>query len=48
MRSYAYRIKMDALLNLRRRFFARTNVASDPRNPSFVIIEYELARTGST
>lgn len=46
-RRRAYRVKTDALLNLRRRFPARTNVTTDSRIPSFVIVEYESAQTGA-
>lgn len=45
-RRRAYRVKIDALLNLRRRFPARTNVTTDPRIPSFVIVKYASPHTG--
>jgi hypothetical protein len=45
-RRRAYRVKVDALLNLRRRFPARTSVTTDPRIPSFVIVEYASPHTG--
>lgn len=45
-RRRAYRVKVDALLNLRRRFPARTCVTPDPRIPSFVIVEYASPNTG--
>jgi hypothetical protein len=43
----AYRVKVDALLNLRRRFPARTSVTTDPRIPSFVIVRYVSPQTGA-
>jgi hypothetical protein len=43
----AYRVKTEALLNLRRRFPARTSVMTDPRLPSFVIVEYASPQTGA-
>ena len=46
VRRHAYRIKVDTLLTLRRRFLSRTTVTSDPRIPSFVIVEYTSSRTG--
>ena|SRR5437660_2724034 len=46
-RRRAYRIKVDALLNLRRRFPARTSVTRDPRIPSFVIVQYASPQTGA-
>jgi hypothetical protein len=46
-RRRAYRIKVDALLNLRRRFPARTSVTRDPRIPSFVIVQYDSPQTGA-
>jgi hypothetical protein len=45
-RRRAYRVKTEALLNLRRRFPARTRVMADPRIPSFVIVEYASPQTG--
>jgi hypothetical protein len=45
-RRRAYRVKVDALLNLRRRFPARTSITPDPRIPSFVIVEYASPHTG--
>ena len=45
-RRRAYRVKTEALLNLRRRFPARTSVKTDPRTPSFVIVEYASPQTG--
>jgi hypothetical protein len=45
-RRRAYRVKTEALLNLRRRFPARTSVMTDPRIPSFVIVEYASLQTG--
>ena len=44
-RRRAYRVKTEALLNLRRCFPARTNVMTDPRIPSFVIVEYASPQT---
>lgn len=46
-RRRAYRIKIEALLNLRRRFPARTSVMTDPRIPTFVIVEYASPQTGA-
>jgi hypothetical protein len=46
-RRRAYRIKVDALLNLRRRFPAHTSVTPDPRIPSFVIVQYASPQTGA-
>jgi hypothetical protein len=46
-RRRAYRIKVDALLNLRRRFPAHTSVTRDPRIPSFVIVQYASPQTGA-
>jgi hypothetical protein len=46
-RRRAYRIKVDALLNLRRCFPARTSVTRDPRIPSFVIVQYASPQTGA-
>lgn len=46
-RRRAYRIKVDTLLNLRRRFPARTCVTPDPRIPSFVIVQYASPQTGA-
>jgi hypothetical protein len=46
-RRRAYRIKTEALLNLRRRFHARTSVMTDPLIPSFVIVEYTSPQTGA-
>lgn len=45
-RRRAYRVKVDALLNMRRRFSARTGVTPDPRIPSLVIIQYASPQTG--
>jgi hypothetical protein len=45
-RRRAYRVKVDALLNLRRRFPTRTSVTTDPRIPSFVIVAYASPQTG--
>jgi hypothetical protein len=45
-RRCAYCIKVDALLNLLRRFLARTSVTTDSRIPSFVIVEYVSPHTG--
>lgn len=45
-RRRAYHVKVDALLNLRRRFPARTSVTTDPRIPSFVIVEYVSPQNG--
>ncbi|MBD0325062.1 MAG: hypothetical protein ICV68_01445 [Pyrinomonadaceae bacterium] len=46
-RRHAYRVKVDALLNLRRRFPARTSVRIDPRIPSFVIVQYASPQAGA-
>jgi hypothetical protein len=46
-RRRAYRVKTEALLNLRRRFPARTSVKTDPRIPTFVIVEYASPQTGA-
>lgn len=46
-RRRAYRVKTEALLNLRRRFPARTSVMTDPRIPTFVIVEYASPQTGA-
>lgn len=46
-RCRAYRVKTEALLNLRRRFPSRTSVKTDPRIPAFVIVEYTLPQTGA-
>jgi hypothetical protein len=46
-RRRAYRIKVDALLNLRRRFPARTSVTRDPRIPSFIIVQYASPQTSA-
>lgn len=46
-RRRAYRVKTKALLNLRRRFPARTSVMTDPRTPSFVVVEYASPQTGA-
>ena len=46
-RRRAYRVKVDALLNLRRRFPTRTSVLIDPRIPSFVIVKYASPQTGA-
>jgi hypothetical protein len=46
-RRRAYRVKTEALLNLRRRFPARTRVMADPRIPFFVIVEYASPQTGA-
>jgi hypothetical protein len=45
-RRRAYRVKVAALLDLRRHFPARTSVTTDPRIPSFVIVEYASPHTG--
>ncbi len=45
-RRRAYRVKTDALINLRRRFPARTSVVIDPRIPSFVIVQYVSPQRG--
>lgn len=45
-RRRAYSVKLDALLNLRRRFPARISITTDPRIPSFVIVEYASPNTG--
>src|SRR5947209_16643962 len=45
-RRRAYRVKVDALLNLRRRFPSRTSVMTDSRIPSFVIVQYASPQTG--
>ena len=45
-RRRAYRVKVAALLNLRRRFPTRTSVLPDPRIPSFVIVKYASPQTG--
>jgi len=45
-RRRAHRVKVDALLNLRCRFPARTNVRIDPRIPSFVIVQYASSQAG--
>lgn len=45
-RRRAYRIKTDALLNLRHHFPARTTVTIDPRMPWFIIVEYESMHKG--
>ena len=46
-RHRAYRVKVGALINLRRRFPARTSVTKDPRIPSFVIVRYDSSQTGA-
>ncbi|MGA9996748.1 MAG: hypothetical protein WBP93_15120 [Pyrinomonadaceae bacterium] len=46
-RRCAYRVKVDALLNLRRHFPARTSVRIDPRIPSFVIVQYASQQAGA-
>ncbi len=46
-RGCAYRVKVNALLNLRRRFPARTSVMTDLRIPTFVIVEYASPQTGA-
>jgi hypothetical protein len=46
-RRRAYRVKTEALLNLQRRFPARTSVMRDPRIPTFVIVEYASPQTGA-
>ena len=46
-RRCAYRVKVSALLNLRRCFPAHTNVTTDPHIPSFVIVEYASPNTGA-
>jgi hypothetical protein len=46
-RRRAYQVKVDALLNLRRRFPAHTSVTTDPRIPSFVIVKYAAPQTGA-
>jgi hypothetical protein len=43
----AYRVQTQALLNPRRRFPARTSVMTDPRIPTFVIVEYASPQTGA-
>ena len=45
-RRRAYRVKVDALLNLRRRFPMHTSVTRDPHIPSFVIVKYASPQTG--
>ena len=45
-RHRAYRVKVAALLHLRRRFPTRTSVLTDPRIPSFVIVEYASPQSG--
>lgn len=44
-RRRAYRVKVDALLNLRRRFPTHTSVTTDLRIPSFVIVKYASPQT---
>jgi hypothetical protein len=46
-RRHAYRVKVGALINLRRCFPARTSVTTDPRIPSFVIVRYDSPQTGA-
>ncbi|MDT4896445.1 MAG: hypothetical protein QOH25_1522 [Acidobacteriota bacterium] len=46
-RRRAYRVKTEALLNLRRRFPTRTSVITDPHIPSFVIVRYVSLQTGA-
>jgi|GEM_PF-3556616 len=45
-RSRAYRVKVNALLGLRRRFPSNTSVRTDPRLPSFVLVKYVSPLTG--
>jgi hypothetical protein len=44
-RRRAYRVKVGALINLRRRFPACTSVMRDPHIPSFVIVRYDSPQT---
>jgi hypothetical protein len=46
-RRCAYRVKVDALLSLRRCFPTRTSVTTDPRIPSFVIVRYDSPQTNA-
>ena len=46
-RRRVYRVKTEALLNLRRRFPALTSIMRDPRIPTFVIVEYASPQTGA-
>lgn len=46
-RRRAYRVKVVALINLRRYFPARTSVMTDPRIPSFVIVRYDSPQIGA-
>jgi hypothetical protein len=46
-RRRAYRVKVNALINLRRCFPARTSVTTDPYIPSFVIVRYDPPQTGA-
>ena len=46
-RRRAYRVKTEALLNLRRCFPACTSVKTDPCIPSFVIVRYDSPQTGA-
>jgi hypothetical protein len=46
-RRRAYRVKVGALINLRRCFPARTSVTTDPRMPSFIIVRYDAPQTGA-
>jgi hypothetical protein len=46
-RRRAYRVKVGALINLRRHFPACTRVTTDPCIPSFVIIRYDSPQTGA-
>ena len=46
-RRRAYRVKVGALINLRRCFPAHTSVTTDPRIPSFVIVRYNSPQTGA-
>jgi len=46
-RRRAYRVKVNALLGLRRRFPALTSVTTDPRIPSFVVVKYVSPQTGA-
>jgi hypothetical protein len=46
-RRRAYRVKVGALINLRRCFPARTSVMADPCIPSFVIVRYDSPQTGA-
>ena len=46
-RRRAYRVKVNALINLRRYFPARTSLTTDPRISPIVIVRYDSPQTGA-